>query len=211
MKTTFAIALSLASAAALHEFADREHAETGCVAPGTCTPPAAEHARVIVGPKPGLQWNINGGFCGAFSVQQCALAHGAWISQDLVRKANAAGKFCITATQMMESMIENKVPTRAEVRHAPPEPHPTARSRNPTNPDPTVTPRPDAGAGAGAHRAPGSPPQVSDVANAIFDGTDAVMLSGESAMGVDPCNVVQWMGKVIAEAEAHAADVAPSF
>merc|ERR1712023_400277 len=84
----------------------------------------------------------------------------------LVRKCNAAGKFCITATQMMESMIENAVPTRAE---------------------------------------------VSDVANAIFDGTDAVMLSGESAMGVDPCNVVQWMGKVIAEAEAHADDVSPSI
>ena len=84
----------------------------------------------------------------------------------LVRKANEAGKFCITATQMMESMIEAKVPTRAE---------------------------------------------VSDVANAIFDGTDAVMLSGESAMGVDPANVVQWMGKVISEAEAHSDDVAPSF
>merc|ERR1719174_2167635 len=65
----------------------------------------------------------------------------------LIRKANEAQKFCITATQMMESMIENAVPTRAE---------------------------------------------VSDVANAIFDGTDAVMLSGESAMGVDPANTVQW-------------------
>lgn len=84
----------------------------------------------------------------------------------LVRKANAAGKFCITATQMMESMIENAVPTRAE---------------------------------------------VSDVANAIFDGTDAVMLSGESAMGADPENTVQWMGRIISEAEAHAADVSPSF
>jgi len=84
----------------------------------------------------------------------------------LVRKANAAGKFCITATQMMESMIENVVPTRAE---------------------------------------------VSDVANAIFDGTDAVMLSGESAMGVDPTNTVQWMGRIIAEAEAHTDDVSPSF
>jgi len=84
----------------------------------------------------------------------------------LIKKANAAGKFCITATQMMESMIENAVPTRAE---------------------------------------------VSDVANAIFDGTDAVMLSGESAMGADPCGTVTWMGKVISEAEAHAADVAPSF
>jgi len=84
----------------------------------------------------------------------------------LVRKANQAGKFCITATQMMESMIENAVPTRAE---------------------------------------------VSDVANAIFDGTDAVMLSGESAMGVDPANTVEWMGRIISDAEAHAADVYPSF
>jgi pyruvate kinase len=84
----------------------------------------------------------------------------------LVRKANEAGKFCICATQMMESMIENAVPTRAE---------------------------------------------VSDIANAIFDGSDAVMLSGESAMGCDPCNTVEWMGRVISEAEAHSDDVSPSF
>jgi len=84
----------------------------------------------------------------------------------LIRKANQKGVFCITATQMMESMIENAVPTRAE---------------------------------------------VSDVANAVFDGTDAVMLSGESAMGADPVRVVQWMGKVVAEAEAHSPDVSPSF
>ena len=83
-----------------------------------------------------------------------------------VRKCNAAGKFCITATQMMESMIENAVPTRAE---------------------------------------------VSDVANAVFDGTDAVMLSGESAMGQDPVGTVTWMGRIISEAEAHFDDVTPSF
>ena len=53
--------------------------------------------------------------------------------------------------------------------------------------------------------------EVSDVANAIFDGSDAVMLSGESAMGADPVRTVQWMGKIIAEAEAHADDVSPSF
>jgi len=84
----------------------------------------------------------------------------------LIRKANEAGKFCICATQMMESMITNAVPTRAE---------------------------------------------VSDVANAIFDGTDAVMLSGESAMGEDPAGTVVWMGRIIAEAEAHSYDVRPSI
>lgn len=59
-----------------------------CVAPGTCTPPNLPFSRVVPGPAPGQQWNINGGFCGSFSVQQCGLAFGAWISQDLVRKAN---------------------------------------------------------------------------------------------------------------------------
>ena len=59
-----------------------------CVAPGTCVPPATAFSRVIAGPQPGQQWNIAGGFCGAFSLQHAALAHGAWISQDLVRKAN---------------------------------------------------------------------------------------------------------------------------
>jgi len=84
----------------------------------------------------------------------------------LIRKANQDGKFVITATQMMESMIEAAVPTSAEFSY---------------------------------------------VANAVFDGTDAVMLSGESAMGADPVRTVTWMGKVVAEAEAHVADVSPSF
>jgi len=42
----------------------------------------------LTGPAPGQQWNIDGGFCGAFSIQQCGLSVGAWVSQDLVRKAN---------------------------------------------------------------------------------------------------------------------------
>ena len=84
---------------------------TACVAPGTCTPPDAQHSAIAIGPKPGLQWDLSGGFCGAFSTQQVsttpypphnlisgdvservrlqsALAAGAWISQDLVRMAN---------------------------------------------------------------------------------------------------------------------------
>ena len=59
-----------------------------CVSPGQCTPPPAKYSKVIAGPQPGQQWNINGGFCGAFSTQHAALAFGAWVSQDLVRKAN---------------------------------------------------------------------------------------------------------------------------
>lgn len=59
-----------------------------CVAPGTCTPPATSYSRIVAGPAPGIQWETSGGFCGAFSVQHAALGFGAWISQDLVRKAN---------------------------------------------------------------------------------------------------------------------------
>jgi hypothetical protein len=60
-----------------------------CVAPGTCTPPSAAFSRVILDPAlAGVQWETSGGFCGAFSTQHAALAFGAWISQDLVRRAN---------------------------------------------------------------------------------------------------------------------------
>lgn len=84
----------------------------------------------------------------------------------LIQKANAANKFVITATQMLESMISAEVPTRAE---------------------------------------------VSDVANAVFDGTDAVMLSGESAVGVNPPEAVRMMGRTIVEAELHSKMISPSL
>ena len=61
---------------------------TACVFPGVCTPPNTAFSRVMPGPQPGQQWNIEGGFCGAFSTQHAALAFGAYISQDAVRKSN---------------------------------------------------------------------------------------------------------------------------
>ncbi len=79
------------------------------------------------------------------------------IQKDMIRKSIAANKVVITATQMLETMSSNPVPTRAE---------------------------------------------ASDVANAIFDGTDAVMLSAETATGKYPVQAVQMMRKIAAEAEA---------
>eukprot|EP01062_Namystynia_karyoxenos_P083164 TRINITY_DN9513_c0_g1_i1.p2 TRINITY_DN9513_c0_g1~~TRINITY_DN9513_c0_g1_i1.p2 ORF type:complete len:380 (+),score=154.50 TRINITY_DN9513_c0_g1_i1:130-1140(+) len=63
----------------------------GCVAPGVCSAPPAKYTRVLP-LRPHQQWNINGGFCGAMSVQLNAMAFGAYISQDLVRKANTHGE-----------------------------------------------------------------------------------------------------------------------
>lgn len=78
------------------------------------------------------------------------------VQKDIIRKCNLKGKFVITATQMLDSMIRNPRPTRAE---------------------------------------------VTDVANAILDGSSAIMLSGETAAGTYPVKACEMMRKIAVKIE----------
>ncbi len=95
---------------------------------------------------------------------EVALEKVPFIQKSIIERARYRGRFVITATQMLESMIENPLPTRAE---------------------------------------------VSDVANAIYDGSDAVMLSAETSIGKYPVEAVRMMARIAKETERTLRERAP--
>ncbi|MEF8856406.1 MAG: pyruvate kinase [Haloplanus sp.] len=88
---------------------------------------------------------------------ECPLEHVPMVQKQIIHSAQDAGVPVITATEMLDSMVHSRRPTRAE---------------------------------------------ASDVANAVLDGTDAVMLSGETAIGDHPVRVVETMDRIVREVEA---------
>ena len=90
---------------------------------------------------------------------ECPLEEVPFLQKEIVRKARLNAKPVIVATQMLDSMVANPQPTRAE---------------------------------------------TSDVANAVLDGADAVMLSGETSVGEYPVHTVETMARIVAATERHA-------
>merc|ERR1719272_2532477 len=84
-------------------------AEDGrCCYPGVRVEPESKFKEVYP-IKPRQQWNINGGFCGSLSLQVMLMGHGAWVSEDLVRKANI-GAEC-AATERAQTVARSDLKT----------------------------------------------------------------------------------------------------